>query len=298
MKTVFEEFGPLWKEQAEQLKPLLATVEFLYYPDETKQIHKLDPEVRQKTIIVMKSGELVDNIKLIGLGYEHCVQRARPDFMNQMIASCLMTLRPAAFSKDPIPFFLTGFVDAKATLEKADRNLVMEFQRSSEKGGILDKLRVFLEQNPRLSGIADIAIQVADELITNAFFNAPAKKSGERPFQALKRSTDVGLPDSKKPKFFSCYSDTLLVVGCEDLYGSIEREKVVAHIEKITSTEKASHRTESAGAGVGFKFIIENSANFYLYCEPSVKTVVAATFLLKGVRANAMSDKHIHLSVR
>ena len=54
--------------------------------------------------------------------------------------------------------------------------------------------------------------------------------------------------------------------------------------------------TSSGGAGLGVRYLIENSANFYTVVDPGKFTLMACGFLLKGVKANVTTPKHFHIS--
>ena len=296
MKSVFSEFSKLWPASGHAaLSPLLSKISFFYYPSEKAQI--LTAKDPQSSIVIFTEGSIKDIIQIAALGFEHCVQMNRPDFAQELLASALMVSRPDSFVKNPIPFFFTGFSPNGAN--STETNMSLAFRRTTDKSYLLERLQTFLGQNPRLQGISDLCIQVADELISNALFSSPVDTNGNSLYQGINRNTEIHLPEGKDATFFSCFSDYRVVVGCEDQFGSFRKNLLMDHLENSFLREKASAREgQSGGAGLGFRYIIENSANFYLYCDRGKRSLVAAGFLLKGLKSNMTADKHFHMGFK
>lgn len=295
MKKIFAEYSHLWPEAShEALQPLLQDISFLTFPEDQELIRSPAMTPR-KIIILIQKATIAEMIELLELGFSHCIQMDRSDFAQELLASCLMSERPQSFIKDPLPFFFTGFKDPQKH-PFLERQMVLPLTRSSDKQYILNRLELFLIQNNRLSGLKDIAIQVGDELISNALFSAPVNYEGLPIYENEPRTSEVILPSNKRARFFAAFSDDLLVVGCEDLFGSIRKDLLMSHLSRVFRTGKATPRMQTAGAGLGFKYMIENSTNFYVYSERNKRTLVACGFLLENLRANRSAQKHIHLS--
>lgn len=294
MKNLFVEFSHLWPTASHSaLEPLLSKISFFSFPEDLAEMKTNSRP--QKTIVILNSADIKDTISIVSMGFEHCVQKNRPDFAQELLASAFMLLKPDSFNKNPIPFFFTGF-SAQQNMT-TETNMTIPFRKSEDKKYILERFELFLEQNPRLRGIADLCMQVADELIMNALFSAPVDNYGVHLFQNYDRTSDIMLNMQSQAKFFSCFSDYRIIVGCEDPYGSFKKETLFKHLHGAFLNEKATVKPEkTGGAGLGLHAIIENSANFYLYCEQGQRSLVAAGFLLQGMKANLMSQKHFHLS--
>ena len=87
-------------------------------------------------------------------------------------------------------------------------------------------------------------------------------------------------------------------IGCEDPFGSLERQTILNRLVEIYSQRQSAPIMSTAGAGMGLKFMIENCANFYMFCEKRKRSIVACTFLLEGRRKNIGQANHLHISVR
>lgn len=296
MKSVFAEFSSFWPQSSHKaLEPMLDQIPFYYFPEGRMAI--ANAKDAKRSIVVMTQGEVRDIIQLTALGFEHCVQRNRPDFAQELLAAALMVSRPEAFVKNPVPFFFTGF--SQSNTGPTETNMTVPFRKTSDKEYLLERLGTFLKQNPKLKGLSDICIQVADELVANALFSSPADFKGANLYQEVDRNSEIVLPELKKATFFACFSDYRVIVGCEDRFGSFKKNHLIDHLENSFLKNKATARgSQSAGAGLGFRYMIENSANFYIYCDKGRRSLVAAGFLLQGLKANFSSQKHFHLSFK
>lgn len=299
MKTVIGEFHYLWPPQSRKtLSTLIADVRFLNFPEDMQNLKSLrDPF---NYVIIMNSGEVKDAVELVSRGFEHVIQKGRPDFAQELLTSALMIARPKSFLKNPIPFILTGTPSPAAQTEAHnDREIILPFHSSDEKLVILNAIEAFIKKNASLAGIYDLCIQAADELISNALFHAPVNSKGEFIHNHLPRSTSVKVPASKSARLFLRFSDYRVVIGCEDQYGSLNKRFVLDHIVATLSPELIKPRSAvSPSAGIGMRFMIENSANFYMYCDRGQRSLVACGFLTAGLKANLNSAKHLHLSFK
>ena len=107
MKSVFEVYQTLWPtDKLANLEPLLSRVPVLHFPEDSDKFSQVMPHL---VVMVVRKIQLKDVLGLVDLGFEHIVQMDRADFAKELLASSLMTLRPQAFLKNPIPFFLSGF---------------------------------------------------------------------------------------------------------------------------------------------------------------------------------------------
>lgn len=290
-KSAFELFSPLWpKERHGTLKPLLDLVPVLHYPDDRALLSKVMPA---QVIVVIKNAELSEVVNLLELGFEHCVQRERADFAQEILASALMILRQEAFRLNPMPFFFGGtdLPDQK----DPDQHISMTFHRSVEKPTVLDWLGMFLQKNPATSTVRDLAMQCADEMMLNALFNAPMKH-GKRQFQNLPRDAAIEVSADKKATLFATLTNERLIVGCADVFGSLSREALLSNLRVAFKGKQVS--TGATRNGLGFRFLIENAANTYVVSRAGEATLIACGFLLQGQRANMGARKHFHWSFR
>lgn len=293
MKSVYERYFTLWPESArERLKPLLSKVPALELPKDQDNLSLVSP---RSVIIVVDRLPLKDVMELVDKGFEHIIQRGREDFAQELLASSLMTVRPESFFSNPVPFFLSGF-DSQDIVNDPDRHLLMRFTKQKEKSMLLEWIEAFLERDERTSTVRDLCLQCADEMISNALFNAPVLASGRRAYKDLPRNTDIILPAKMSASIFACFAEGRVVIGCTDAYGSLSKETLMSHLKGMFNVGGMDFKQSSGGAGLGIRYMIENAANFYILVSPGKFTMMAAGFMLKGLRANMTASKHIHFS--
>lgn len=297
MKTVFKEYHHLWPtKRLEFLEPILNKVFVLHTPREQNLIETLTVSPSE-VVVVNDTGSMVDMVRLLETGFEHCVQQTRDDFAQELLTSGFMAQRPEIFQRDPITFFFNGF----QSLEDATfggRHVKFPFRSSGEKQMLLERLDAFLENSMQMSAIKDLCLQAADEMVSNAIFHAPVKPSGQRVNDKFERNEDVWIPDNKEATLFACFSDQRVIIGCDDPFGSLTRGTLLLQLRSVFKDTATSVRPAGPSAGIGFKYLVDNCANFYVMSTKGKRTLVACAFLLKGLKANLDAPKHFHLSFR
>jgi hypothetical protein len=295
MISLYDEYINLFpKDRAAALMPLLSHVHFLRIPEDQMQTRVRD---KKKNILIYKD-KTKHIVELIASGYEHAICSVRDDFSSEILCSAIMALRPDTFMKNPLPFFFNGFDPNSELTDRRDNNFTVTFESTEQKESLMEHLVKFWSKKPAIASLEDICLQIADEMFTNIFFNAPVDSRGLRPLKQQNRATAIHLPDRYKAKMFSCFTDDKVIIGCEDPFGSIVRNEIMFRLESIYMEAMTSPRAHTSGSGLGLKFLIDNSANFYLFCEKGKKTVFACALLLKGLKANLSASKNIHLMVR
>lgn len=295
MRSLYDEYAGLFpKERTNVLFPLLSKVAYLRVPEDL--IHAKLRE-KQKTVLIYK-GKTKQIVEPLASGFEHAICQEREDFSSEILCSALMALRPDSFLKNPLPFFFNGFDPNSEFSDRKDNNFTITFDSTEQKEQLMEHLVKFWSKRSAISALEDICLQIADEMFTNIFFNAPVDARGIRPLKQQSRTTSIHLPDRYKAKMFSCFTDEKVIIGCEDPFGSIARNEIMFRLESIYLEAMSAPRAHTAGSGLGLKFLIDNSANFYLFCEKGKKTIFACGLILKGLKANLTASKNIHFVVR
>jgi hypothetical protein len=297
MNSVFKEYHHLWPaKRLEFLEPILSKVFVLHAPREQHLIESMTLLPRE-VVVVNDDASLVEIVRYLEVGFEHCVQQNRDDFAQELLTSGFMAQRPEIFNRDPITFFFNGF----QSLEDATysgRHIKFPFRSSGEKPLILDRLDGFLENSTAMSSIKELCLQAADELISNAIFHAPVKPNGVRINDKFERNEDIWLPEDKEAVLFACFSDQRVIIGCDDPFGSLSRGTLLMQLRSVFKDDTVSVRPGGPSAGIGFKYLVDNCANFYVMSSKGKRTLVACAFLLQGLKANLAAPKHFHLSFR
>jgi hypothetical protein len=296
MRPLFKEFHDLWPTtRISALEYLFKDFSALRWPADAASVGRGD--CSRTVIVVDRDEDKINPVEYLAKGYEHVLFSKREDFAAELFTSCMMMARPENFAQNPIPFFFNGFTPVQFDRNK-DTTFLKIFNSSDEKPYLINELKDFLKQEKALSGIEDLCLQCADELITNAIYNAPVDMTGQHIFKNTPRETDVVLPPGSKVSLFAYHAGGKVVIGCEDPFGSIDRATVLERAAQVYNKSKVSPLMTTSGTGLGLRLMIESSANFYMYCQSHIKTLVACGFLLQGRQKNFLAGKHMHVSIR
>lgn len=137
---------------------------------------------------------------------------------------------------------------------------------------------------------------VADELVTNAIFNAPVDGQGGPRYGHLSRREAVALPPEERSTLrFGCDGE-VFGVAVRDPFGSLARSVVVRHLLLGLGTGRRDQRFPVAGgAGLGLCRVFEASAVTAFDIVPGERTeVVGIVPLRESIRAFKQRPKSLH----
>jgi hypothetical protein len=277
-----------------ELQPLLTPVNCYFFPEDVHVIKLKDLYKKNTVVIYREKDKSVVNFLLAG--FEHIICSEREDFPQELLATALMVAKPRHFMNDPINFFFNDFNPNTGALRRTDNNLTIAIESTSQKDEAFGLLKQFWQGRSPMEALEDTCLQIADELFTNCFYNAPVVDN-QRPFKEVARETHITLPKHLKPKLFTCFTKQKVYVGCEDPFGSIIREPIMYRLESLYTEAMTAPREHTGGSGLGFKFLIDNSANFYVFCDKGKRTLFVCGLVLKGLKANQSLTKNLHFVV-
>lgn len=204
-------------------------------------------------------------------GLRHVVQTNRKDFFFDIITSCLLLKRPKHFQDSPIPFFVNNF-EGDPNHHLSVRSEKFKFFSTHEKAGLLSKVESFLTQSSKTENFKRTILLIADEMITNALFNAPIDIRGFHIHQGADRAKPVST--DRENTLLICHDSKRLIIGVTDGYGSVGEQKVLTLLENNFRYDKSSPREQSGGAGLGCKMMVDHCSGFYMIVQRSKKTLV------------------------
>jgi hypothetical protein len=295
MKTIAQAYGHLWPGSLEKLAGLFKDVYVLHLPSEQEAIEKAPADIRARTIIISEKSTLLSLLQVLEVGYSQVVQKNRADFARELLISAILIQRPQTFFDDAMGVLLATANGGQ--IKESGKEFSMLFTSSGEKNQIIHDFGEFLRSENPLMALKDLAIQVSEELLMNAQFSAPVDPvTLKKMYQNADRSLNVRYPAGKQGKFYSCYSQERLVIACIDPFGTLSKQGTVEHMRKLFSGSVSEVRSSgTGGAGIGLKYILENSGVFYTFIKKNTYTCVACAFYLKGMKHNMSPEKHIHV---
>jgi hypothetical protein len=230
-------------------------------------------------------------------GFTHICQKGGHLFDAEIESANLMIQSPESFLEFPSATILTpGALSAES-----EKKLIIhdtKFNSSSDKLQVLTAITNMMELKGLSQTINDDVIAVADELFTNAIFNAPFvdKDTHQNPGICRKR-LDVKLDDGKFGRMFLANDEKRLVIGCEDPYGSLDLKR---YMTKIKATYQrgpaATINFGPGGAGIGSYIIFNAGSSLYFGVWPGKASIVCCVIPLgMSNRKRIQLSKHVHL---
>lgn len=121
---------------------------------------------------------------------------------------------------------------------------------------------------------------VADELLMNAMYDAPAVAGGTAPAMPQRIGELVG--DSEARLRWAC-DGRYFAVSVEDRYGALAKDVILDHLQRarVERGRPRASTSQAGGAGLGLYFILSSVTRFIANVEPGQRTEVVCLFDLK-----------------
>lgn len=282
-----DQFGPLMQTA---LKEVISDIEVVDFNEELSAAM-----ISKNTVIVGDAVKTRDILLLMRrLGVEHFVQLDRKDHVRDIITSCMLLKKPGSFLENPIPFFVGNF-EGKKNYDATARKTQLQMLSTLQKQNVIDMISHFIEEDARTKYFSNSILTILDELISNAFFNAPVDLNGIQIYKNKNRSEEIRI---KRPvRIFIAHDDYRFVVGVVDPWGSVERNALLDTLLSAFLTEQADVSQKTSGAGLGCKMIIDNSVAFYTVVNRNIKTGMFCVLQIdQGLRRMTTLPKNLHFS--
>jgi len=166
---------------------------------------------------------------------------------------------------------------------------------SSRRGVVLDEMETSIggaySIDPRLSSQL---LTIADEFITNAFYNAPVDESGSHRFAHLPRIDPLQVSADKAVQVRWCCDGVSAAVGVRDPYGSLEPARVLEQVAgALRGPQLAAESPGGAGLGLSTAF---NAASRLLFdIQPGQRTECIGVVALGSYRSFLARPKSLEL---
>ncbi len=105
--------------------------------------------------------------------------------------------------------------------------------------------------------IHDAVVDISDELLTNAIYNAPMDSEGSRPYEARSRRQGVELEPEHGARLNVWVSRGGVTISCVDPFGSLPEARARTYIAKGMTRAAGQVSTKAGGAGLGLARVVE-----------------------------------------
>lgn len=264
-------------------------LQYLKFPFTQKSKSKMSVAV-----VDASSPQSVLDLALEG-GFQHVVQGSQPHTEAEVSASVQMLNRPYDFFKWPACMILSP----SAINDQNEKNLTEfwhQIRSSDHKETVLDQVRNYCQKLTKSSTLLNEISLAADELLTNAIFNAPFVDQENSHHGIDRQNAKVDLHDPHRAELFIAHDEGRIVLGCRDSYGSLNWLNLLKRIRGCFRQGADSMMNfGDGGAGIGSYMVFNSCHSYYLAVCPKQMTLICCSFLRSGslvARENAPKNLH------
>lgn len=261
--------------------------------------YSVDPgasDLSKPNVLVAQDLELGEVIRSLADGRFTSVVQASPNIGDDLEVAARLAVEPERVFANPMSSLIHPF-QSGPDMEKSIAGLKVEFGSTVEMWSIRQKIDLYLDGVGLPRFLRPEVHLIADELMTNAIFNAPYPFREEEPNQNVVRLRPSNrLPGSAKAVIFMARNGDELLIGCEDPFASLSPVRVLSRLAKCHEGGIFnSIRWNTRGAGIGCFMILERSRSLLLAVDQRSKTIIACKVsLLRGKRGGPSHQKTIH----
>lgn len=222
-----------------------------------------------KVVIVADSLERNDVLALLhGAGIDHVMARVEEAEEDLVVTSSKVARKDI--------FGLEKYLAWGVTVTER------QVRRYEEKRDALVELAAYAEEiGVRRQVVARIEA-VADELLMNALYDAPALRYGVEPRIAERARAGLGpLGDEAALLRWGC-DGRQLALSVRDNYGELRKDAIVEHLAQARAGRGAPLAKPGGGAGLGLYFVISSVTELVANISPGHATEMIALFDVKA----------------
>ena len=127
-------------------------------------------------------------------------------------------------------------------------------REAGRRGEMFEWVREYADQHRINRRIVDTLLVVADEMVTNALYNAPTDASGAHPHAARSRTEKISLEPDRAIEIELRCDGQRLGIATIDPFGSLEPDVVLSSLRRCF--ERATPRQGPGGAGLGLYILL------------------------------------------
>ncbi len=176
--------------------------------------------------------------------------------------------------------------------------LTITLKESLKKGEYVTQVTDYAATLGCSSRTVELVNSIADELVTNAIFNAPVDADGNPKYRHHKRSEALVLSDEEAATLeFGCDGD-FIAVSSSDPFGSLKQDTVIDYLNRCLVKGPKQMSEDSGGAGLGLYRVFQSVSKFVLNLDPGKRTEVIALIDLRlSMKQFRLATKSFHCFV-
>ncbi len=146
--------------------------------------------------------------------------------------------------------------------------------------------------------VVELVETIADELITNAIYNAPRTDDGEPKYARRSRREPVELAEDEVGYLeFACDGDYIAIAQI-DPFGALTQDTVVSYLNRCLVKGPEQLSDASGGAGIGLYRVFQSLSKFIINVDPGQRTEVICLLDLRlTMKRFRQSPKSFHIFI-
>ena len=176
--------------------------------------------------------------------------------------------------------------------------LCLRIEESMRKQEYLDAVADYAMQLGCKSRSVEMIETVADELVTNAVYNAPRTPDGKAKYGKLSRREPIVLKDHEVGELRVACDGAYIAIAQIDPFGALTRETVISYLSRCSTKGPGQISDASGGAGIGLFRVFQSLSKLVINIEPGRRTEVITLIDLRlNMRRFRQSGKSFHLFI-
>ena len=163
-------------------------------------------------------------------------------------------------------------------IHKTAKVQTVKLQKSTQKQDAVEAVRNFLLTAKFQARMATVIANAVDELLMNAIYDAPVDDLGKPLLTSTPRSTLINLEGRHAVEMQVGFDGKYVAITVVDLFGSLDKVKLLSHVSKMYTEEEYKVKTSVAGAGIGLATVFRSGGSLLFISESRVRTEVTVLF--------------------
>jgi hypothetical protein len=174
------------------------------------------------------------------------------------------------------------------------RPTTLPIRDSRDKNDLVGEVAAYARRLGSNERLVEMAESIADELTTNALYDAPRDATGQPRYAARSRRDPVTLaPDEAGTLSFAC-DGNYFAISAVDPFGSLTHDTIVDYLGRCFTTGPQPE-DRPGGAGIGFFRVFQTASKFVVNIDPGRRTEVICLLDLRvSLKRFRQSPKSFH----
>lgn len=165
---------------------------------------------------------------------------------------------------------------------RASAAVSFTIERSDRRGDALERIAEFARLAGARGRLAALFVTVADELLTNALYNAPVDGAGNPRHAHLSRTEEIALGEGESIAVELRADGVRAGISVGDPFGALSAERILEHLSKCFRRGHDQVDDKAGGAGLGFYQAFEAVSHLAFNLAPGIRTEAVGIVNVRG----------------